>query len=68
MREKLIEEGKAGDLGVSKAGEVTVEMVDVTYGILTPNKKLKRLLKNVNLTLKSGTMVALMGPSGAGKR
>lgn len=69
MKQSLLEEGKAHEaVGVDGDDGVTVEVVDISYGVMGPNKKLKRLLKNVSLTLKSGTMCALMGPSGAGKR
>lgn len=46
---------------------VVIDVVDLSYGVIK-DKVVKRLLKNVSITLKSGTMCALMGPSGAGKR
>lgn len=47
---------------------VQIDIVDLSYGVHSKDNKVKRLLKNVSLTFKSGTMCALMGPSGAGKR
>jgi ABC-type glutathione transport system ATPase component len=44
---------------------VSIDVVDLTYGV-TKDKAVKRLLKNVSVSLKAGTMCALMGPSGAG--
>lgn len=46
---------------------VVIDVVDLSYGVIK-DKVVKRLLKNVSISLKSGTMCALMGPSGAGKR
>lgn len=45
-----------------------IDVVDLTYGVVNEQKKVKRLLKNVSLSMQSGNMCALMGPSGAGKR
>lgn len=59
MEEGLAVDGKPG---------MTMDISDLTYGILGANKKVKRLLKRVNLSLSSPSMCALMGPSGAGKR
>lgn len=47
---------------------IKIDVVDLTYGVMNEAKKVKRLLKNVSLSLESGNMAALMGPSGAGKR
>ena len=47
---------------------IRMDVVDLTYGVVNDKKEVKRLLKNVSLTLQSGNMCALMGPSGAGKR
>lgn len=46
---------------------VTIDVVDLTYGVVK-DKVVKRLLKNISLSFKAGSMCALMGPSGAGKR
>ncbi len=43
--------------------EGKVELCDVTFGY-TPNKT---ILKNVSITAKPGQMVAIVGPTGAGK-
>eukprot|EP01039_Chlorochromonas_danica_P003350 gene3350-3673_t len=45
---------------------VTIDVVDLTYGVVK-DKVVKRLLKNISLSFKAGSMCALMGPSGAGK-
>ncbi len=45
-----------------------IDVVELTYGVINEQKKVKRLLKNVTLSIQSGNMCALMGPSGAGKR
>lgn len=44
------------------SGDVTVKNLSLTY----PGKKLPAL-KNINLELRSGSAVAIVGPSGAGK-
>lgn len=46
---------------------VSIDVVDLTYGV-EKDGKVKRLLKNVSVSFQAGTMCALMGPSGAGKR
>ncbi len=47
---------------------IKIDVVELTYGVVNEAKKVKRLLKNVTLSMESGNMAALMGPSGAGKR
>jgi ABC-type multidrug transport system fused ATPase/permease subunit len=66
MKANLLEQGQFQQ-NENKEG-VVIDLVDVTYAVMGANKKPKRLLKNVSLTFRAGTMCALMGPSGAGKR
>lgn len=58
---------EAGTAHSSTSQGVSIDMFDVTYGVVVDGK-VKRLLKNVNCSFNSGSMIALMGPSGAGKR
>lgn len=44
-----------------------MDVIDLSYKVIV-NNKIKVLLKEVNLHIKSGEMCAVMGPSGAGKR
>lgn len=67
MKTSLLEQGQYNEAADHGEG-VVIDLVDVTYAVMGANKKPKRLLKNVSLTFKAGTMCALMGPSGAGKR
>lgn len=46
---------------------ISVDVVNISYCV-TVNGKVKQLLRDVNLSLQTGEMCALMGPSGAGKR
>ena len=46
---------------------VSIDVIDLSYSVVI-DKKVKKLLRNVNFSLESGCMAALMGPSGAGKR
>lgn len=66
MKAGLLEEGQYAP--EPSGPPVTIDLIDVSYAVMGANKKPKRLLKNVNLSFKAGTMCALMGPSGAGKR
>lgn len=62
-----MQESKANN--VESGNSVTIEVQELTYGVVVGSaKKPKRLLKNVNLSFTAPSMVALMGPSGAGKR
>jgi ABC-type multidrug transport system ATPase subunit len=65
----MIKEEKleAGTAHTAPSQGVSIDVFDVTYGVVVDGK-VKRLLKNVNCSFNSGSMVALMGPSGAGKR
>jgi ABC-type uncharacterized transport system YnjBCD ATPase subunit len=65
IKEEKLETGS--NLNNPSSHGVSIDMYDVTYGVVVDGK-VKRLLKNVNCTFNSGSMVALMGPSGAGKR
>jgi ATP-binding cassette, subfamily B, multidrug efflux pump len=47
-------------------GEVKFDAVDFGYNLVTSNHK-KEVLKNLNLTIKPGEKVGLVGRSGAGK-
>ncbi len=67
MKTSLLEQGQYNEAAHHGEG-VVIDLVDVTYAVMGANKRPKRLLKNVSLTFKAGTMCALMGPSGAGKR
>eukprot|EP01035_Chromulina_nebulosa_P017867 gene17867-23483_t len=49
-----------------KPSGVTIDVIDVSYSVTIGGKE-KKLLRNVNLSLQTGEMCALMGPSGAGK-
>ncbi|CAG9585744.1 unnamed protein product [Danaus chrysippus] len=51
----------------SSPAPCTLVWRDVTVHIKLKNGKLKRLVNNVSGIAKPGTLVALMGPSGAGK-
>jgi ATP-binding cassette subfamily G (WHITE) protein 2 len=66
MKTGLLEEGQFAN-DHHGGHDVTIDLIDVSYAVMGANKKPKRLLKNVNLSFKAGTMCALMGPSGAGK-
>ncbi|XP_054737347.1 multidrug resistance protein homolog 49 [Anastrepha obliqua] len=44
-------------------GDITYENIDFHY----PNRKTLPILQNLNLNIKGGTTVALVGPSGSGK-
>ncbi len=57
-----------GHHAITEDRKVKIDVVELTYGVINDTKKVKRLLKNVTLSLESGNMAALMGPSGAGKR
>jgi ABC-type multidrug transport system ATPase subunit len=65
IKEENIESGGFGNSGAGSG--VSIDVFEVTYGVVV-DKKVKRLLKNVSCSFNSGTMCALMGPSGAGKR
>ena len=50
---------EVGALGV-------ISVVDVSYAV-NVDGHMKKLLTNVSFSVEPGSMVALMGPSGAGK-
>lgn len=59
-----------GGLGADAAGNaagVHIEVKNLSYSV-DLGKTTKNLLKNVSFALEPGTLCALMGPSGAGKR
>ncbi len=60
--------GHAGSASSNSNAALRLDVVELTYGVVNQERKIKRLLKNVTLSLESGNMCALMGPSGAGKR
>jgi NitT/TauT family transport system ATP-binding protein len=53
----------------TKAGgsAVLCEIRDVYHDFLMPNGTPRRILDNINLTIKANEVVALLGPSGCGK-
>ena len=55
IKEERLESGTA----TQPSNSVTIDVVELTYGVVV-NKKVKRLLKNVSLSLSSGTMCCLM--------
>jgi ABC-type glutathione transport system ATPase component len=57
-----------GHGAATASSPLRIDVVELTYGVINEQKKVKRLLKNVTLSIQSGNMCALMGPSGAGKR
>lgn len=46
---------------------ISIDVVDLKYGVLQSNGDVKPLLKGINCSFKAGSLCALMGPSGAGK-
>jgi ABC-type glutathione transport system ATPase component len=60
--------GVVGTASSKQTPAIRLDVVELTYGVVNEQKKVKRLLKNVSLSIQSGNMCALMGPSGAGKR
>ena len=62
-----IESAKIPGTGGAYANGVQIDVKTLSYSVLV-NNKMKQLLKNVSFTLEKGSMCALMGPSGAGKR
>lgn len=53
--------------GSGNAAGVHIDVKNLSYSV-DLGKKTKNLLKNVSFALEPGTLCALMGPSGAGKR
>jgi ABC-type lipoprotein export system ATPase subunit len=60
-----VEEQKRGIVGAVAA--YTLEFNDVSYFVKLKGGKTKQILHNVSGTCVSGRLMALMGPSGAGK-
>lgn len=48
---------------------LTIDVVNISYGLyLGSSKQFKKILHDVSFHLKPGSLCALMGPSGSGKR
>jgi ABC-type glutathione transport system ATPase component len=58
------------DASALKADGVQVDVEHLCYSVQVGNKKseVKNILKDVSFRLRPGSMCALMGPSGSGKR
>ncbi|KAL7408902.1 hypothetical protein BDY24DRAFT_405034 [Mrakia frigida] len=62
-RKSLIASDVGTELSKTRNGDITLEGVSFTY----PSRKTAPVLQDVSFTIKQGTSVAIVGPSGSGK-
>ena len=62
-RKSLINSDEGVELSKTRNGDISLENVHFTY----PSRKNAQILQDVSLTIKQGTSVAIVGPSGRGK-
>ncbi|MDO5014583.1 MAG: ABC transporter ATP-binding protein [Clostridia bacterium] len=68
MRTDPIIFGSDGTLDIRPLnGDIVYENVSFSYGETEDNSENKKVLKDINLTVKQGSQVAVVGPSGSGK-